>query len=91
MVGSTYWTWIEFTYSEVGFHRYFPKISAMVGFSDVDSTSFRGGSFNWKKDRRKAYLQVDISSDTLWISAQRFVETNDVAGWKEEIFSNSHL
>jgi hypothetical protein len=78
-------TWIEFTYSEGGFHRYFPKISADgKDFQNVDSTSFRAEALPGKRPE-KAYLQVDISSDTLWISAQDFVGTNDVAGWKEEL------
>lgn len=78
-------TWIEFTYSEGGFHRYFPKISTDgIGFQNVDSTRFKAESLSGKRPET-AYLQVDLSADTLWIAAQDFVGTNDVTLWKEKL------
>jgi hypothetical protein len=77
--------WIEFTYSEGGFHRYFPKISADgIGFQNVDSARFKAESLPGKRPET-AYLQVDLSADTLWIAAQDFVGTNDVTVWKEKL------
>jgi hypothetical protein len=77
--------WIEFTYSEGGFHRYLPKISADgIGFQNVDSARFKAESLPGKRPET-AYLQVDLSADTLWIAAQDFVGTNDVTVWKEKL------
>jgi hypothetical protein len=77
--------WIEFTYPERGFHRYFPKISwDGFDFQNVDSTRFRAESLPGKRPET-AYLQVDISSDTAWIAAQDLVGMSDVAVWKEEL------
>jgi len=87
-------TWIEFTYSEVGFHRStFPKISALrigkrIFRMWTKPQSFEPGSFTCEKDRRKPYLQVDISSDTLWIIRAIYnslVGTQiDVACWRRK-------
>jgi hypothetical protein len=77
--------WIEFTYPERGFHRYFPKISSDgIDFQNVDSTSLKAESLPGKRPET-AYLQVDLSSDTVWIAAQDFVGTSDVTVWKEEL------
>lgn len=77
--------WIEFTYPEGGFHRYFPKISTEGSdFQNVDSTRFKAESLLGKRPET-AFLQVEISPDTLWIAAQDFVGTKDVTVWKEEL------
>jgi hypothetical protein len=78
-------TWIEFTYAEGGFHRYFPKISTDGRvFQNLDSTSFKAESLPGKRPET-AYLNIDVSADTLWIAAQDFVGTNEVTVWKEEM------
>jgi hypothetical protein len=78
-------TWIEFTYAQGGFHRYFPKISNDGSvFQNVDSTRFKAESLPGKRPET-AYLNVDVSADTLWIAAQDFVGTKDVTVWKEEL------
>lgn len=77
--------WIEFTYPEGAFHRYFPKISIDGrDFQNVDSTTFRAESLPEKRPET-AHLKLLLSPDTLWISAQDFVGTDGVTVWKEEL------
>lgn len=77
--------WIEFTYSETGFHRYFPKISDDGRhFMTADSTDFKEGLREGQRPKT-AFLKVESSPDTLWVAAQDFVGTKDVEEWKTEL------
>jgi hypothetical protein len=77
--------WVKFTYSEKGFHRYYPKIS-QDGYQYANADSAEFVLPNVAEGRPiEAYLKVRSSSDTLWIAAQDFVGTNDVTVWKEKL------
>lgn len=75
--------WIKFTYSDKGFHRYYPKISKDGNsYSNVDSTDFILPVVGEGRPK-EAFLKVQSSNDTTWISAQDLVGTQHVADWKE--------
>ncbi|MHA7128343.1 M14 family metallopeptidase [Algoriphagus namhaensis] len=74
--------WIEFSYSENSFHRYYPKISQDGRyFQNADSADFFAPAEEGKRPE-KAYLKVDLSADTLWVAAQDLVGTKDAEEWK---------
>jgi hypothetical protein len=77
--------WIKFTYSENGFHRYYPKISQNgIQFSNVDSTYFVLPIVEQGRPN-EAFLKVESFSDTLWIAAQDLVGIQHVTDWKAEL------
>ncbi|MFC3881622.1 M14 family metallopeptidase [Algoriphagus namhaensis] len=83
--------WIEFTYSENGFHRYFPKISNDGNqFSNVDSLNFMLPKVQEGRPK-EAYLKVTSSPDTLWIAAQDLVGTVDAETWKDKLAEQSFV
>ncbi|EAZ79160.1 M14 family metallopeptidase [Algoriphagus machipongonensis] len=77
--------WIKFTYSDKGFHRYYPKISKDGNsYSNVDSTDFVLPVVGEERPK-EAFLKVQSSQDTTWIAAQDLVGTQHVADWKESL------
>mgnify|MGYP000173920333 CR=1 FL=1 len=74
--------WIEFTYGEIGFHRYYPKTSLDgVEYTLVDSADFKSDGPRSKT----AMLKVEARKDTLWVAAQDLVGTRDVEEWKDKL------
>ena len=83
--------WIEFTYGERGFHRYYPKVSwdGKV-FSNTDSSDF----FLPKTESgrpKSAFLKVNSQSDTLWIAAQDRIGTGHVEEWKKSLLQKDFV
>lgn len=77
--------WLEFTYGESGFHRYYPKVSQDgKEFVLVDSASF-SAPLNGDSRPKSAFLKIKSSKDTLWVAAQDHVGTSDVESWKTEL------
>ena len=77
--------WIKFTYSEKGFHRYYPKISQDgYHYSNADSADFVLPLVAAGRPT-EAYLKVESSTDTLWIAAQDLVGTQHVTDWKADL------
>lgn len=83
--------WLKFTYSENGFHRYFPKISENgYAYSNVDSSNFVLPQVDQGRPK-EAYLKVTSSPDTVWIAAQDLVGTADAESWKDKLVSKSFV
>jgi hypothetical protein len=74
--------WVKFTYSENGFHRYYPKISQDgYYYFNADSADFVLPLVAEGRPT-EAYLKVESTSDTLWVAAQDLVGTQHVTDWK---------
>jgi len=74
--------WLEFTYGETGFHRYYPKVSQDgLEFNLVDSVDFVSAG----ERPKTAMLKVKSGADTLWVAAQDLVGTHDVEAWKDDL------
>ena len=83
--------WIEFSYSERGFHRYYPKLSTDGKiFANADSSSFFLPN-SAERRPNKAYLKVKASSDTIWVAAQDRVGTAHVQEWKEMLLQKDFV
>jgi cytosolic carboxypeptidase protein 6 len=79
--------WVKFTYSEKGFHRYYPKISQDgYQYANTDSVDFVLPIVAEGRPT-EAYLKVRSSSDTLWIAAQDLVGTQHVTDWKDDLLN----
>ncbi len=77
--------WVKFTYSDNGFHRYYPKISSDgYNFSNVDSSDFILPLVEAGRPK-EAFLKVISSPDTTWIAAQDLLGTQHVSDWKEKL------
>ncbi|MDF2158267.1 M14 family metallopeptidase [Algoriphagus sp. CAU 1675] len=86
---------LKFTYSENGFHRYYPKISKDgQTFSNFDSSSYFPDTIelqNGATRAQSAEVRLNISPDTLWIAGQDLVGTKHVDVWKQELLRHSFV
>lgn len=83
--------WLEFTYGDTGFHRYYPKVSKDGRYFDlVDSASFSAPLLGFERPKT-AFLKIESSPDTLWVAAQDLVGTRDAEAWKDELESLSFV
>lgn len=75
---------LKLTYLHGYHHRYFPKISAdgdtwkPIDSSKVKIEKIPGGSTS-------AILSLDLSRDTLWLSAQEVITSSNVNSWMESL------
>ena len=68
--------WIRFLYEEGEGHRYIPKLSTDGDhWQPIDSTHFT------IVDDGSAMMNIDLSSDTLWVAAQELADSRRVAAW----------
>lgn len=66
-----------------GRHRYWPKVSTDgENWTFMDSTKFQAGT-----DSLTFAMQLEISPDTLWISAQEIIDSEDMRAWTESLDS----
>ncbi len=64
-----------------GHHRYWPKTSAdRKNWQPVDSSRFSVAT-----DSLRATMTIDISTDTLYISAQEIIDSNDMKQWTRSL------
>ena len=77
--------WIRFMY-EGGSPRYIPKLS-MDGenWQPIDSTRF---TF---VDDGSAMMNIDVSSDTLWVAAQEIMDSYRIGKWCEEVAKDKRV
>ena len=77
--------WVHFVYTE-GRHRYIPKLSTDgENWSPIDNTDFtfiEDGS---------AIMNIDISSDTLWVAAQEIMDSQRVGKWCAELAKDERV
>lgn len=87
--------WVRFSYSESGFHRYYPKISRDGrNFENLDSAFYFPKiekQANGSDRAQSADISLQISKDTLWIAAQDLVGTQHLEDWKAELLKNSFV
>jgi len=63
------------------FHRYWPKVS----YDRENWTFLDSSKFSVAADTLSATMTLDISKDTLWVSAQELIDTNDMRIWTESL------
>lgn len=74
---------VTLNYGE-GRHRYWPKLSVdRESWEFMDSTRFEVGA-----DSLTFTMNLNISPDTLWVSAQEIIDSNDMKAWTESLESN---
>lgn len=74
---------VTLNYGE-GRHRYWPKLSAdRAHWTFMDSTKFEVGA-----DSLTFTMTLAISPDTLWVSAQEIIDSNDMKAWTESLNSD---
>ena len=77
--------WIRFLY-EGGVHRYIPKLSKDgENWLPIDSTRF---TF---VDDGTAMMNIDVSSDTLWVAAQEIMDSYRIGKWCEEVAEDKRV
>lgn len=74
---------VTLNYGE-GRHRYWPKLSSdRESWEFMDSTRFEVGA-----DSLTFTMNLNISPDTLWVSAQEIIDSNDMKAWTESLESD---
>jgi len=77
--------WIQFTYTH-GRHRYIPKLSVdgdnWTPIEEDHFTYVQGGS---------AVMNIEVSTDTLWVSAQEIMDSRKVADWCNELATDERI
>lgn len=74
---------VTLNYGE-GKHRYWPKLSIdRENWVFMDSTKYEVGA-----DSLTFTMTLDISPDTLWVSAQEIINSNDMKTWTESLESD---
>lgn len=64
-----------------GKHRYFPKLSSDgVHWTEIDSSQFR-----FDTDSINAFINLELSPDTLWVCAQELQTSSHVINWCKEL------
>ena len=79
---------LKLTYPEYARHRYYPLLSKDGKvWKKVDSTDFNLNSkfINGKSVAQSATVEMPISKDTTWVSAQELVTNSDVRVWTDEL------
>jgi cytosolic carboxypeptidase protein 6 len=76
---------VELAYPEEGRQRYTPKISTNGGadWKPVDPKNYRSGS--------SGILELDVSQDTLWVSAQEIYTTEHLSFWLDSLSEKSYI
>jgi hypothetical protein len=93
---------VKLTYSENAFHRYYPKISKDgSSWEALDSLKYKLVMKTPKESSQETpkenevpeslTMQVSVSMDTLWISAQELITLSEVDSWMNELLSNSFV
>jgi Zinc carboxypeptidase len=77
--------WLHFFY-EGGEARYIPKLSKDgEHWQPIDSTRF---TF---VDKGSAMMNIDVSSDTLWIAAQEIMDSHRIASWANNMAEDKRV
>ncbi|MCF8378051.1 MAG: hypothetical protein K9H49_00655 [Bacteroidales bacterium] len=85
---------VKLTYAENAYNRYYPKISKDgSNWEAIDSSKYQVVMENRDGDAVPANLtmQISVSTDTTWISAQELITVSEVNGWMDELLSNSFV
>lgn len=79
---------LKLTYSKDASHRYYPKLSNDgVVWKNIDSTNYTAVSKN-NEAPKEAIIKIEVSSDTLWVSAQELINTTHVNLWESRLNNN---
>ena len=77
--------WVRFLYED-GNARYVPKLSKDgENWQPIDSTKF---TF---VDDGSAMMNIDVSSDTLWVSAQEIMDSHRVGKWATQLAEDKRV
>ena len=85
---------VKLTYTENAFHRYYPKISKdCSSWKVLDSLKYQVVMKTRKEKEvpKNLTMQISVSKDTLWISAQELITLSEVDSWMDELLSNSFV
>ena len=77
--------WLQFVYTHAG-HRYIPKLSSDgEHWQPVALTQFtflKGGN---------AVMNIDVSSDTLWVAAQEIMDSQRIGAWCRQLAGDDRV
>jgi hypothetical protein len=77
--------WVRFLYED-GNPRYIPKLSKDgENWQPIDSTKFT------IVDDGSAMMNIDISSDTLWVSAQEIMDSQRIGKWAKQLAEDKRV
>jgi hypothetical protein len=85
---------VKLTYTENAIHRYYPKISKDGSSWEVlDSLKYQVvmKTRKGKEVPKNLTMQISVSKDTLWISAQELITLSEVNSWMDKLLSNSFV
>lgn len=85
---------LKLTYLDGTRHRYYPKISKDgKNWKSLDSAYFKLNNkvIDEKEVGVSATLDLTLSKDTLWVSAQEKIISSDVNEWSEKLEANSFI
>jgi len=86
--------YVKLTYNEDAFHRYFPKLSEDgVTWTPLDSLKYQSVKKIWNEREmaESITMQLSVSTDTLWISAQELITSSVVDTWTDKLLANSFV
>jgi len=79
---------LKITYSEGVDHLYFPKISHDgLNWNPLDSAHYLNDTASITKGESPKFclMNISISSDTLWVSAQEIITSKYISNWENEL------
>jgi len=86
--------YVKLTYNEDAFHRYFPKLSKDgTTWDALDSLKYQAVKKIWNEREmaESITMQLTVSPDTLWISAQELITSTVVDSWTNKLATNSFV
>lgn len=86
--------YVRLTYNENAFHRYYPKISKNgISWEVLDSMKYQVvmKTFEEREVAESLTMQISVSKDTLWISAQELITSSAVDSWMDELLTYSFV
>ncbi|MEY2923961.1 MAG: hypothetical protein RLZZ337_501 [Bacteroidota bacterium] len=87
---------LQLKYADGYRHRYYPKVSSNgVDFKPIDKEKYHLGSIDnvnnpWNQPN-DVTLDLEISSDTLWVAAQEVVTQESVLDWMNELMQANEM
>lgn len=85
---------LKITYTEGYAHRYIPKLSYdKHNWESVDSSKFYidTASISTGKSPKFCAIDIDLGKDTLWVSAQELITTEDMNDWSNELSNKPYI
>ena len=80
---------VKLIYSEGSNHRYYPKLSwDRKNWTNLDSAKYKETRLTFNDSEEipvNSIMQLSISPDTLWISAQELITSKNIEQWSDQL------